>query len=343
MSRHLVRYGDSLWKIAGNQLGSPSRWKEIAQLNHIENPNQIFVGQELLMPERQTISTGIECKATEWQMRSETSLSVADHTATHTLMRSFMFVVADEVNPFTKKLTRKVVFPHNIQGDPELIKQILNPDKHGFFPRDPKTNVSVGRHVLGMTNSNYISASEFFLGSELREGKRFWIDVDKLKKSGAEIIDADEIVKDLRRIAAKTKDPERLKYIEEILQKSISEKEVLIKGKVPATAVKSATSMVMTRSLQVVSCGGILLSAWDMKNATVQSYDEGSIKPLARESVHQVSGWSGAFMGARLGVAAGALVGIETGPGAVITAGVGGLIGAVAGFFGAEWINQYLE
>ncbi len=49
---YTVKTGDCLWNIARSELGSGSRWKEIYQLNRdsIRNPNQIQVGQVLVLP-----------------------------------------------------------------------------------------------------------------------------------------------------------------------------------------------------------------------------------------------------------------------------------------------------
>lgn len=47
---HVVVKGDSLWSIAANELGSPSRWREIAELNHLERPYRIVIGMELRLP-----------------------------------------------------------------------------------------------------------------------------------------------------------------------------------------------------------------------------------------------------------------------------------------------------
>jgi nucleoid-associated protein YgaU len=49
---YVVKPGDSLSKIAKEQLGSAVRWTEIAELNKatLPNPNLVRVGQELKLP-----------------------------------------------------------------------------------------------------------------------------------------------------------------------------------------------------------------------------------------------------------------------------------------------------
>jgi len=50
---YVVKPGDSLSKIAKEQLGNASRWPEIFELNkdQIKDPNLIRVGQELKLPD----------------------------------------------------------------------------------------------------------------------------------------------------------------------------------------------------------------------------------------------------------------------------------------------------
>lgn len=49
-ARHVVVAGESLYRIAQHELGSGSRWKEIAELNHLSDPARIQIGQILKMP-----------------------------------------------------------------------------------------------------------------------------------------------------------------------------------------------------------------------------------------------------------------------------------------------------
>lgn len=53
---YTVKKGDSLWKIASQQLGSGYKWKDIYEANKstIKNPNMIYVGQKLNIPDGST-------------------------------------------------------------------------------------------------------------------------------------------------------------------------------------------------------------------------------------------------------------------------------------------------
>lgn len=46
-AKYTVRKNDTLWAIARKHR---THWKKLAKLNHLENPNLIYVGQELLIP-----------------------------------------------------------------------------------------------------------------------------------------------------------------------------------------------------------------------------------------------------------------------------------------------------
>jgi len=48
--KYIVQPGDSLGKISGKIFGSAARWKEIAELNGINNPRALKVGMTLKIP-----------------------------------------------------------------------------------------------------------------------------------------------------------------------------------------------------------------------------------------------------------------------------------------------------
>jgi len=52
MANHIVRKGESLWKISQRTLGAGNRWREIYGANRgiIKNPNLIYPGQRLTIP-----------------------------------------------------------------------------------------------------------------------------------------------------------------------------------------------------------------------------------------------------------------------------------------------------
>jgi hypothetical protein len=342
--QYTVYRGDTLWDIAGTSLGNPNRWPEIARLNHLQDPDRLFIGQRLHLPDGAKVPPGVPGTGLVGPPAHPLpGMPLERRPATTVPARAFFFVVGDEINPLMRKVVRKVVFPPRLQGNPELVRHVLNPEKFGFRPRGPGSNVSIGRHVLGMTDSKYISASERPFGSPRFEGGRYWIDVDKFRRSGGIVHEADEIAHDLSRIAAKTKNARFLEYINDIRGKSlVVDREVLLEGEVAASAVKGARAMALTRGLQFVEGVGIVLTMYDLGKAGAQSYHAHSIRPLAAESVRQAGGWASAIAGMKLGAATGAFFGIETGPGAVLTAGAGGLIGGVAGYFGFSWIADHI-
>jgi nucleoid-associated protein YgaU len=52
---YTVKAGDNLWKIAKTIYGSGYNWVDIAKENHLENPNLVYVGQELKIPKAEPI------------------------------------------------------------------------------------------------------------------------------------------------------------------------------------------------------------------------------------------------------------------------------------------------
>ncbi|MDY6993188.1 MAG: hypothetical protein SVR94_11370 [Pseudomonadota bacterium] len=121
------------------------------------------------------------------------------------------------------------------------------------------------------------------------------------------------------------------------------EKEVLIEGNVPTQAIKSHTSMNITKGLQAIQIGGIILTCYDLGIATVKSVEQESIKPITAESIRQIGGWSAALAGVTIGGQLGTAVGIETGPGAILTGTLGALTFGAAGYLGADWLADFID
>ena len=51
MAAYTVKAGDTISKIARDELGEMARWQEIASLNNISTPFTIFPGQVLQLPD----------------------------------------------------------------------------------------------------------------------------------------------------------------------------------------------------------------------------------------------------------------------------------------------------
>ena len=250
--------------------------------------------------------------------------------------RAFLFVLADEVLP-SGKVVRKVMVAPDHLASATLVR---NPEVFGFAPRAPGAAVSIGEHALGNNTSPYLSASTKPRGAPNFAGEPFYVDVAKAKAAGVRLYTTDEIIADLRRLALER--PELRYRVDKLISviKSV-EGEVLLEGHVPAAAVKSATSMALTRGLRVVQFVGIVVSVYDLAKAGQQSIETHSTVPITREGIRQVGGWGGAVIGMKIGGTVGAAVGIETGPGAILTGAVGAVIFGTAGYLGADWVANW--
>jgi hypothetical protein len=258
--------------------------------------------------------------------------------------RLYLFVLADEIVPSGKVVRRVMVLnDYNaelVRSAPEIAERLMWPEKFGMRAPNPGSPISMGWHVKGMNDSRFLSASRLPSGPPRIDGRPVWIDINRAQKAGVTIHDTDEIVRDIDRIVAKTRKPQTVREFTEIKKLVAADKEVLLEGEVPASAIKSAASMGLTRGLRVVQGVGIILSVYDLEQAGVRSFRQQSVQPIAREAVRQVGGWGGAFVGVKLGAATGAVIGIESGPGAVITAAVGGIAGGILGFLGSDWLAK---
>ena len=114
-------------------------------------------------------------------------------------------------------------------------------------------------------------------------------------------------------------------------------------------AAISSTMLVQAKQLRYLKIGGrvflivgIVVDTVQLGAAGYESYQTGSPKPIAKAAVRVATGWGAAWAGAKIGMLAGGAAGVETGPGLVLTAIGGGIIGAVGGYFGGNFIADWL-
>jgi hypothetical protein len=344
---HIVRPNESLSSIARQFYGDHTKWVEIAKDNRISNPDLIIVGQFIILRDDKVLSQKLNTQSKSTNYSHPLLLRPGEHNSVIPA-NNYLFILADEIDPFRKKVVRRVLV--NPRMAAEAAKNLgrplpvfPNPERYGFTPTAGNSPLSIGRHAMGMKPSPFQSASNSLLGARRFSGSSFWIDVEKAKKAGATIHETNEIIADLDRIAAKTKLNSDIERINAIKKMVTADREVLLKGNIPSSAVKSSASMAMTRGLQGVQIVGFAMTAVDLTHATQKSVQQKSIKPIAAETVRQVGGWASAWAGMKIGAAGGALVGIETGPGAIVTGFIGGVAGGVAGYYGFDWIADHID
>jgi len=351
---YMVKPGDTLWDIAGRELGDHLRWQEVARMNNLLPPYKMFIGQTLCLPRRamqtlvgnQRVSGGSGAAIQERgyahgsigsQRIMQGSMVVEQGTNTH-LARGFLFILADEVLP-SQKVVRKVL---SLPPTTNAEAIVANPEIYGIKPVNPNSAVTLGEHALGSNYSRYTSASIKPKGAPNISGRPVYIDKAKAQAAGVTIHSTQEIVDDLTRIAKTNPNmADRIAKLKHAITNI--EGEVLLEGTIPRSAIKSGTAMAVTRSLRVVQFVGFAFTAYDLGNATVKSVKTDSAKPIMAETLRQTGGWGGALTGIEIGGTIGAAFGIETGPGAILTGAIGALIFGTAGYFGADWIADFID
>ncbi|WP_439890558.1 LysM peptidoglycan-binding domain-containing protein [Ralstonia sp. 25C] len=342
---YIVKPSDSLWKIASTWFGDPEKWKIIAEDNRLTSANQLLVGQSLQL--RDSVIRHAQGAAVMAPPHNKAGFEF-QHATSIIPGRAYFFVLADEINPARAKVVRKVmVNPAMTKAFAARLNRSIpvvpNPEAFGIHPTAPTSNLPPGRHALGMKPSPYSSASSRPFGAPRFSGSSFWIDVAKAKAAGATFHDTHEILADLDRIAAKTRDGNSAANIARIRRLVQADAEVLVRGSVPANAIKSSTSLAITRGLQGVQIIGFAMTAYDMGHATQRALVLHSAKPIAAETIRQTGGWAMAWAGMKLGAAGGAALGFETGPGAIVTGAIGAFVGGTAGYFGFDWIADHID
>ncbi|SJN59078.1 hypothetical protein VR7878_03212 [Vibrio ruber DSM 16370] len=282
---------------------------------------------------------------------NDTDNSLLDVTTSDIPGRAFFFVVVDEVGIdglLTRKIYASLDDPYlkamNLPED-KMLKEVF-PERYGLSGKDLSSSSTVAEHVMGINKSKYTSTSSLFPdGSPRFQGKPIYIDINKAKQAGAELVSTREIIEALEKY--KELAPKRVKRIDQIISyvRDI-DKEVLIANKVPARAIFTPESYTFVKNIgrvgKAVQLFGIVLTAYDLTVATKESIKTESMAPIGAEVIRQSGGWGAGGLGLKAGVVAGAALGIETGPGVFITGAIGGIIFGAAGYFGADWVADFI-
>src|SRR5262245_54946131 len=187
MGEYVVQSVDTLNRIAERRLGRASRWQEIAQLNHLPNPNLIFVGQRLRLPDaRPAVMT-----RTRQRLSSTNAPIGGQQIPAHVaLARGFLFVVFEQLPEIgTGKIIRKVA---------------AIPRDFSLKPANLLGNLSPAEHVLNLnpSQSQFLSASNRPFGAASITGQPLLLDIAKIQQAGAQIYSTSDIIRDLEQFVA---------------------------------------------------------------------------------------------------------------------------------------------
>lgn len=353
MESYVVQYGDTLEKIALLKLGNKEYWLEIAKLNSIQPPYQLFVGQTLKLPEKNVTLTPTPI--------------TSQKPANMAWARGFMFVVFEQLPEVgSKNVIRKVA---------------VVPKDYSLLPKAPFANYSLAEHAfLGESiETQLLSTSNKPYGAPKYQGIPLLIDTSKAAATGSKISTVPEVIADLRRYSAQTgvnvdtliRTIERAEgetliaggvkqdsvrrvstthtpYIEtgeEIWRKFESGKITRMQMEDELASLSKAynRAKIVGRVGRVITVVGVVFTVADVASASQRSYTQRSFKPIAAETVRQIGGWGGAIAGGKIGFVVGAALGIETGPGLIVTGAIGAIIFGAAGYFGADWIAGFID
>lgn len=377
MEDYVLQYGDTLEKIASEKLGNVNRWREIAEINKLQNADNLLIGQKLKIPKN---SLNISSDFLPNQNLDSNNTPANQIPASLALARGYMFVVFEQLPEVgSKNVIRKVA---------------IIPKDYSLFPKNPLAKYSPAEHALmgNILETQYLSTSNKPFGSptmpkQSLKNPKGWnelllIDTDKAQSGGAKIIRVEELVADLRRHAIENpKAQNQIRNLINAIEKI--EGETLIEGSVPGNAVKRVSTAhskyiatadelvaqakrgaiseqqlyteleslgksykkakIFGRVGRVLTVVGVVFTAVDVADAAQKSYDKGSFKPLAAETVRQVGGWGGAMAGAKIGFWVGAAFGIETGPGAIVTGAVGAIVFGAIGYFAGDYLAGWID
>jgi hypothetical protein len=227
----------------------------------------------------------------------------------------------------------------------------LSPYEVGMHPRNPAATVSIGEHVANdfppSSGSQYLSATHKPGGATNIAGEPYAINPDALPPE-TKVHDTPAIAEDYaRRVREGKIDQSRFdSWMErQGTHEGVPTKpgqppkgEVLIEGSVPPKAFEGPGLRAFRNISRGLLAVGIAFTVKDMIDATRESIRQGSIRPILRETVRQVTTWGLAISmgvdGAAIGFALGGPVG------AVVGGLVGSAVGAIAGWISGSWLSD---
>lgn len=246
MEDYIIQYGDTLEIIAEKQLGNKNRWYEIAQLNNIPSPYQLFIGLKIKLPNKFSVS-----------IIPPSTTKIEFPPATMALARGFLFVIFEQLPEIgSDKVIRKIAaMPNNFSRHPNLSPSLF-------------ANITPAQHAIGVKPSQYLSSSNRPYGSPTnviegifdkygnksapssanpkdfvgkfrgKEIRPVIVDLNKLPP-GTRIFTEQELILNLRAYSAETG-----ANVETLIKTIQSvEGEVLIEGGVPKDAVKKVSNV----------------------------------------------------------------------------------------------------
>ena len=378
MENYIIQYGDTLKKIAKEKLGNEERWYEIAQLNNLQSPYQLYIGEKIKLPNRISMFKP-----------QPPVISVEQQPATMSYARGFMFVVFEQLPTIgSDKVVRKIAaIEVDFSKHPDL------------SPKNSFSSITEVDHALGNNQSRFLSASNKPYGSPTNVIGEITTNANKpttavVGKSQPVIIDLNKLPPGTRIVS----ETELLTLLEQKMEvnphlknrittlmnriKNV-EGELLIEGSVPKNAVKKVSNVhsayiltaeelttkralgliteaeylselksltksyerlkIVGRAGRVITVIGVVFTAVELAEAGQKSYAQNSFKPIAAESIRQVGGWGGAIAGGEIGFLVGAALGIESGPGLFVTGAIGAIIFGAAGYAGADWVADWVD
>lgn len=249
----------------------------------------------------------------------------------------------------------------SVVADPNVVSE-------GFVARNPQSSASAAEHALGLkritvtidaelvriSDTAWISLSRNPLPREMFNGELFVVDMTCLPES-TEVVEGPGLIESAQELGANER------WLRSQIQGTEGfppETEVLVRGQVPAEAITSFNDLPretvqapppamptegvagwigrhgsnVTRGLTGV---GIAVTTIRLSAAREESYETGSVRPIAAEAIRQAGAWGGSYLGGRFGMMAGSLLGggsgLSGGAAAPATVPSGAVVGAFVG------------